>query len=114
TKFTEIGYVGRDVESRVRDLVDTSIRMEKAEKAEGLKDKAESLANERIVSILVPSASRKNTGRTPLEMLFNQQQDSAEREERVDQDVAARREEMRVKLANGELEDRQIEIEVED
>jgi len=114
TKFTEIGYVGRDVESMVRDLVETSIRMVKAEKAESLKDKAESLANERIVSILVPSATRKNSGRNPLEMLFHQQQDTADREEHVDQDVAARREEMRVKLANGELEERQIDIEVED
>lgn len=114
TKFTEIGYVGRDVESMVRDLVETSIRMVKAEKTEQLKDKAEKMANERIVSILVPSSSRKSNARNPLEMLFNQQQDPSEREEKVDQDVASRREEIRRKLAAGELEEQQIEIEVED
>ena len=61
TKFTEIGYVGRDVESMVRDLVETAIRMVKSEKTEKVKDQAEKLANERIVSILVPS-SNKNRG----------------------------------------------------
>ncbi|WP_200966008.1 ATP-dependent protease ATPase subunit HslU [Insulibacter thermoxylanivorax] len=115
TKFTEIGYVGRDVESMVRDLVETSIRMVKAEKTEQLKDKAEKLANERIVSILVPSGNRSRTGRNPFEMLFGQQtQDTTEREEHVEQDVAARRAEVRAKLLNGELEQQQIEIEVED
>lgn len=113
TKFTEIGYVGRDVESMVRDLVETSIRMVKAEKTDQLKDKAEKLANERIVSILVPSAQRKSGLRNPLEILFQQQQTN-EREDQIDQDIAARREEVRRKLANGELETQQIEIEVED
>lgn len=115
TKFTEIGYVGRDVESMVRDLVETAVRMVKAEKTEALKDKAEKLANERIVSILVPSANRRNAGRNPLEMLFGgQNQDQVDREEHVQDDVAARREEVRRRLANGELEQTQIEIEVED
>lgn len=113
TKFTEIGYVGRDVESMVRDLVETSIRMVKAEKTDQLKDKAEKLANERIVSILVPSAQRKSGLRNPLEILFQQQQTN-EREDQIDQDIAARREEVRRKLSNGELETQQIEIEVED
>ena len=55
TKFTEVGYVGRDVESMVRDLVETAIRIVKAEKLEEVKEKAEELADERIVSLLVPS-----------------------------------------------------------
>lgn len=115
TKFTEIGYVGRDVESMVRDLVETSVRMVKAEKTEALKDKAEKLANERIVSILVPSANRNRSQRNPLEMLFgNQNQEPEDKEENVQQDIAAKRDEVRIKLLNGELEQDQIEIEVED
>src|ERR1700730_8689763 len=55
TKFTEVGYVGRDVESMIRDLVETSIRIVKAEKADKLKEQAEKLANERIVVLLVPN-----------------------------------------------------------
>jgi len=54
TKFTEVGYVGRDVESMVRDLVETSIRMVKQEKMEAVKDKARELADLRIAEILYP------------------------------------------------------------
>jgi len=115
TKFTEIGYVGRDVESMVRDLVETAIRMVKSEKTEALKDKAEKLANERIVSILVPSGKSNRSVRNPLEMLFGgQTADQSDKDEHVQQDVAARREEVRAKLLRGELENQQIEIEVED
>src|SRR5690606_22445158 len=74
TKFTEIGYVGRDVESMVRDLVETAIRMVKAERTEKVKDRAEALANERIVQILVPSPQRDKTPKNPLEMIFGQHQ----------------------------------------
>ena len=58
TKFTEVGYVGRDVESMVRDLVETAVRIVKAEQLEKVKDKAAQLADERIVSILVPPEIR--------------------------------------------------------
>src|SRR5918911_450091 len=58
TKFTEVGYVGRDVESMVRDLVETAIRMVKAERTEKVRDKAEKHANDRIVQLLVPSAAK--------------------------------------------------------
>jgi len=115
TKFTEIGYVGRDVESMVRDLVETAIRMVKSEKTEALKDKAEKLANERIVSILVPSGKSNRSVRNPLEMLFGgQASDQTDKDEHLQQDVATRREEVRSKLLRGELENQQIEIEVED
>lgn len=70
TKFTEIGYVGRDVESMVRDLVETAIRMVKHEKMLEVTDKAKTLANERILEHLRPSA-KKDHGRNPLELLFS-------------------------------------------
>lgn len=55
TKFTEVGYVGRDVESMVRDLVETSVRIVKEEMVVKVQDKAEEQANQRLVEILVPS-----------------------------------------------------------
>ncbi|RAV22699.1 ATP-dependent protease ATPase subunit HslU [Paenibacillus contaminans] len=115
TKFTEVGYVGRDVESMVRDLVETAIRMVKAEKTEKLKDKAEMLANERIAMIMVPGPSRAKTQRNPLEMLFgNQNQSSNNDEPDNDPAVAAQRTSIKERLAKGELDQDIIEIEVED
>ncbi|GIP33059.1 ATP-dependent protease ATPase subunit HslU [Paenibacillus sp. J2TS4] len=113
TKFTEVGYVGRDVESMVRDLVETAIRTVKAEKTEKLKDRAETLANERIVSIMVPSASKGKGQRNPLEMLFGQQNQTQEQETK-EPHVENQREAVKKRLLNGELENETIEIEVED
>ncbi|TNJ64286.1 ATP-dependent protease ATPase subunit HslU [Paenibacillus hemerocallicola] len=114
TKFTEVGYVGRDVESMVRDLVETAIRMVKSEKTEKLKDKAEQMANERIVALLVPSTASQKSQRNPLEMLFSGSNQSNGEKEEADQGVIQRRQEMKEKLGKGELEDQVIEIEVED
>ena len=55
TKFTEVGYVGRDVESMVRDLVETAVRLVKEEKMLSVKGQAEQNANQRLVELLVPS-----------------------------------------------------------
>lgn len=68
TKFTEVGYVGRDVESMVRDLVEASVRLVKKEKFEEVKVKAKSIANERIVNVLLPQRKANNTD-TPDEVL---------------------------------------------
>lgn len=115
TKFTEVGYVGRDVESMVRDLVDTSIRMVKAEKMEKVKDKAEKLANDRLVEILVPSKKKKSSMKNPLEMFFgNQNQKNTDDDDYEEQDLAQRRRLVAFQLAAGELEDQIVEIEVED
>jgi ATP-dependent HslUV protease ATP-binding subunit HslU len=116
TKFTEVGYVGRDVESMVRDLVETSIRMVKAEKTEKVRDKAEQLANERIVSMLVPSATRQKSQKNPLEMLFggNSGQKEPQEEPEESSSVLERRKQVREQLEAGKLEQDIIEIEVED
>ncbi|WP_127604563.1 ATP-dependent protease ATPase subunit HslU [Paenibacillus validus] len=115
TKFTEVGYVGRDVESMVRDLVETSIRMVKAEKTDRLKDKAEQMVVERIAAILVPSPSKSKGQRNPFEMLFgNQGNPAAETEPENDAAIIARRKEVKEQLERGELEQKVIEIEVED
>lgn len=114
TKFTEVGYVGRDVESMVRDLVETAIRMVKAEKTEQLKDKAQKLAEERIIQILVPGSNKSKGARNPLEMLFSGQKEPEREHEENDSHVTAGRTAVREKLARGELENDLIEIEVED
>lgn len=117
TKFTEVGYVGRDVESMVRDLVETSIRIVKAERTERVQERAEKLANERIVSLLAPSAAKAKSAKNPFEMLFgnNQQQAKEEVEEPdVDFNVQQRRSQVKEQLSAGKLENETIEIEVED
>ncbi|WP_429843621.1 ATP-dependent protease ATPase subunit HslU [Brevibacillus sp. FIR094] len=115
TKFTEVGYVGRDVESMVRDLVEASIRTVKQEKVESVKEKAEKLANEAIVNVLVPSRKQSNSFKNPLEMFFGgqqqQQQDTSDQEE---VSIQQQRRQVMWQLTNGQLEEQMIEIEVED
>ncbi|MBI2914892.1 MAG: ATP-dependent protease ATPase subunit HslU [Firmicutes bacterium] len=116
TKFTEVGYVGRDVESIIRDLVETALRMVKAEKAEEVQEKAQELAEERLAEILVPPP-RKEKAFNPLSALFGM----ANTGEPPDDAFEARaekarleREEVRRKLGRGEMEEATVEIEVED
>src|SRR5699024_7709746 len=71
TKFTEVGYVGRDVESMIRDLVEMSLRIVKDEKMEDVMDKAEEEANKQLVKLLVPQAKKQPTMKNPFEMLFS-------------------------------------------
>ncbi|WP_019532526.1 ATP-dependent protease ATPase subunit HslU [Paenibacillus ginsengihumi] len=115
TKFTEVGYVGRDVESMVRDLVETSIRMVKAEKTEHVKERAAQLAEDRIAAILVPSPAKQRVQRNPLEMLFGQGgPNQQEPEQETDDAILSKRREIKQQLQRGELENQVIEIEVED
>ncbi|GEB30956.1 MULTISPECIES: ATP-dependent protease ATPase subunit HslU [Brevibacillus] len=115
TKFTEVGYVGRDVESMVRDLVEASIRTVKQEKMESVKEKAEKLANEAIVNVLVPSRKPQSSFKNPLEMLFGgQQQQQQESHDQEEASVLQQRRQVAWQLANGQLEEQMIEIDVED
>lgn len=115
TKFTEVGYVGRDVESMVRDLVETAIRIVKAEKTEQVKDKAETMANERIVHVLVPGKQGGKAYKNPLEMLFgNQNAYQSSPDDTEDLSLSQQRRQIAHQLAMGQLEDTVIEIEVED
>ncbi len=117
TKFTEVGYVGRDVESMVRDLIETAIRMVKQEKLDMVQDRAERLANERIVELLAPYPVQETPARNPLEMLFgtNKPADPVDKshEQRLKR-IRFERDILTEKLARGELENEFIEIEVED
>lgn len=117
TKFTEVGYVGRDVESMVRDLVETSVRIVKEEKMVSVKERAEQQANQRLVELLVPSTKRQNNFKNPLEVFFggNNMQDQSEVEQNSeDVSIQQKRKLIADRLAAGELEDEIITIEVEE
>lgn len=115
TKFTEVGYVGRDVESMVRDLVETSIRIVKAEKMEKVMDRAEKLANDRLVALLTPSAKKNKSYKNPFEMLFGQQEQAEDEEQTSEEtEIAGRRRQITFQLASGHLENEIVEIEIDD
>lgn len=115
TKFTEVGYVGRDVESMIRDLVEASIRLVRKEKMKSVQAEAQKMANERLIDILVPNKRKAKTNNNPLEMLFGNQSSTdtaAEAEEerhRNEQKVI-----FREKLRRHEFDDDEIDIEVEE
>ncbi|MDX1771737.1 MAG: HslU--HslV peptidase ATPase subunit [Planococcaceae bacterium] len=111
TKFTEVGYVGRDVESMVRDLTETSVRLVKEEMMEAVKSQAERLANDAIVRLLVPSLKKKHEGQNPFEMLFGQK---AEQEEtnNDDTEVRLKRSQIAEDLRDGKLEEEWVNVEV--
>jgi ATP-dependent HslUV protease ATP-binding subunit HslU len=117
TKFTEVGYVGRDVESMIRELVETSIRMLKVEKMTAVEEKAKAMASERIVEMLAPLPKDEVKTKNPFELIFGGAKQDSE-PEREQQQLARRiefeRETLREKLARGELEKESLEIEVED
>ena len=115
TKFTEIGYVGRDVESMVRDLVETAIRMVKTEKMLAVNDKASELALERIMDVLLPSPQR-DSPRNPFEMLFGGGMTTAKEDHPIETppDDGARRAELLRRLRSGEMDESLIEIIVDD
>lgn len=115
TKFTEVGYVGRDVESMVRDLVETSVRLVKEEKMQKVKERAEENANKRLVDMLVPSAKKATGYKNPLEMLFGggsaQEQEPTPTE---DMNIVEKRKVVAEKLSKGELENEMVSVEVEE
>ncbi|WP_404331494.1 HslU--HslV peptidase ATPase subunit [Mesobacillus maritimus] len=117
TKFTEVGYVGRDVESMVRDLVETSVRIVKEEKMLSVKERAEENANRRLVELLVPSAKKNTSYKNPLEMLFGGGAQQAEQDSTAsteEMNLKEKRRAVQLKLEAGELENEVISVEVEE
>lgn len=117
TKFTEVGYVGRDVESIIRDLIETSVRMVKSEKMQEVNEKAHSLAIERMAEILIPASKQQNSHKNPFEMLFSfqsKEEDSDEETSDKGENIDTNRHYIKQKLQNGELNEETVEIEVED
>ncbi|WP_445479648.1 ATP-dependent protease ATPase subunit HslU [Lysinibacillus irui] len=113
TKFTEVGYVGRDVESMVRDLVEASHRLVKEEMTESVKEQAEELANEAIVKLLVPSLRKKQAMQNPFEMLFGGKEQSSTDDSSTDEaEVRSKRAQIAIDLRNGKLENEWVTVEV--
>ncbi|MCC9623603.1 ATP-dependent protease ATPase subunit HslU [Thalassospira sp. MA62] len=111
TKFTEVGYVGRDVESMVRDLVEASVRLVKEEKKEDVKEPAERAATERLLDALQGKAKATPTASNPFEALFGGQTQQPESTTDTSNNDRAQ---LRRLLELGELEDRVIEVELEE
>ena len=111
TKFTEVGYVGRDVESIIRDLVEASVRICKEQASQRVKARATALAEERIVDIIL-HPNRKPVN--PIDVLLGNKPKEPALPEGERQQIAKRAEELRAQLSRGELEELEIEIEVED
>lgn len=110
SKFTEVGYVGRDVESMVRDLVEQSVNMVKAKKKEEVKEKAAQAVEEIILDALIPPMRQQ----TPRSSGFSTQPESGVAEvPSTDAELNERtRNHFREKIKNGELEDRKIDINI--
>lgn len=110
TKFTEVGYVGRDVESMIRELTENCVRLVKQEKMLEVQEKAEILANERLLDALMP---KKNTGnfKNPFEMFVNP---STVSQSAPESEYESKREIVKQKLLRQELEDHVVEIEIEE
>ena len=111
TKFTEVGYVGRDVESIIRDLVEASVRICKAKASEKVKARATVLAEEQIVDLILhPNRKPSN----PIDVLLGNKPKQPELPEGERQRLATRAQELRGQLMRGELEEYEIDVEVED
>ncbi len=110
SKFTEVGYVGRDVESMVRDLVELSINMVKAEEQENVQAKAAEIAEERILDLLLPP---RLTERNVSDMLSDHPADqTAVALEEDEKKHDASREKMRRWFKEGKFDDKMVELEV--
>ena len=116
TKFTEAGYVGRDVEAIVRDLVDTAVRMVKQEEMEKVQEEADRAARRRLLDKLAPVVGRGTQGQNPLQALFTEQQQQQEQQEDADEVLKQRKRRRQIaeKLDTGELDDEMVEIEVQE
>jgi ATP-dependent HslUV protease ATP-binding subunit HslU len=122
TKFTEVGYVGRDVDSMIRDLVESSIRITKQKRLEEKYSIAEEIAEEKIVEAIVPGkkkAVQPGQAKTPFDFIMGglqqqQNQQPEQNDDRQESEIELTREQVRQQLRDGKLDEQYIEIEVTD
>jgi ATP-dependent HslUV protease ATP-binding subunit HslU len=107
SKFTEIGYVGRDVESMIRDLVELAINMVKKEARKEVEKKSAEIAEERLLDLLLPPSTKSMTLNRTQNITTDDRQ-SADAQNKAD----STREKFRSMLREGELDDREVEMEV--
>lgn len=113
TKFTEVGYVGRDVESIVRDLVENAIRMVREEHTARVAPRARVIAEDRLVTLLV-NPPKKPSNSFSLDYLLGRAKSPETPAKEESAELADERERLRQQLMKGEIEDRELEIEVEE
>lgn len=113
TKFTEVGYVGRDVESIVRDLVENAIRMVREEHTARVAPRARVIAEDRLVTLLV-NPPKKPSNSFSLDYLLGRAKSPETPAKEENAELADERELLRQQLMKGEIEDRELEIEVEE
>ena len=113
TKFTEVGYVGRDVESIIRDLVENAVRMVRDQKIRDVQPRAQVLADDRIISMIL-NPNEKKAAPNPLDFLLGKKNEEKALSVEEKESQSSQREELRHQLLRGELEDRELDIEVEE
>lgn len=113
TKFTEVGYVGRDVESIVRDLVENAIRMVREEHTARVAPRARVIAEDRLVTLLV-NPPKKPSNSFSLDYLLGRAKSPETPAKEENAELVDERERLRQQLMKGEIEDRELEIEVEE
>ncbi len=111
TKFTEVGYVGRDVESIIRDLTENAVRMVRREHTDRVRTRAQVLAEDRLASLIIQPPKKQS--QNPLDMLLGKNK-PAEPSEEEKNTLSRRRGEVLEQLRRGELEETELEIEVEE
>ncbi|MGN0185490.1 MAG: ATP-dependent protease ATPase subunit HslU [Aristaeellaceae bacterium] len=112
TKFTEVGYVGRDVESIIRDLVEASIRLVKNQHTARVRNRAECVVEDRLVDLLTRTQKRKPAN--PIEILLGNKPKEPELSESERTALAVRQDDVRTRLRRGEMEHEIVEVEVEE
>ncbi len=112
TKFTEVGYVGRDVESMIRDLTEAGVRIVREEQREAVRENAAILAEERLIELLVPEKKKMGNMQNPFEMLFGQKTEQEEPDYTEIAEVKRKRSDIANSLKAGELEEQMVTVEI--
>ncbi len=122
TKFTEVGYVGRDVDSMIRDLVEASVRLVQNEKLKQVESRAKELAVERLLDYMLPKSKPKSPLNPFMAFLGNlggykdttYEEDTYQDDHQLQEDLSAKREELKERILRGEMDEEYVEIEIEE
>lgn len=113
TKYTEVGYVGRDVEQMIRDLVANAIRMVQEQESQRYEEKAEAEANKRILQVFWPKKSVVEKVKNPMDVFFGSDDDEAKEEpKQLEEGNSDRRQKMLEDICAHKMDEREIEVEV--
>ena len=113
TKYTEVGYVGRDVEQMIRDLVANAIRMVQEQESQRYEEKAEAEANKRILQVFWPKKSVAEKVKNPMDVFFGSDDDEAKEEpKQLEESNSDRRQKMFEDICAHKMDEREIEVEV--